>query len=70
MYRRGQAISVCIEPTDVTAGLVKTHQAMNGRYLFECRIDGAMRIRNRQALDTYADERSQPRLSTLNDQIL
>ena len=70
MYRHGQAISVRIEPANVTAALVKAHQMMNGCHLFECGIDGAMRISNRKAPDAYADERSQPRLRPINDQIL
>ena len=70
MYCHRPSISMRIESADVTAGMMKTHQAMDSRHFHEGRVDGAMRIGNWQALYAYAQERSQPGLSTLNGPVV
>ena len=62
--------SGAIQVANIAILFVKAHEAMDRSHFVESGIDRAMRLSNRQALHTEADERSHPGLSTFNDRIV
>ncbi len=58
--------ATAVEPSEVTVGIVETHQSMDQRDLFESGIDRPMSRRLSQAPDPKTHQRSKPGLRPLN----